>query len=380
MIRGRHAFVLRAAWDRERARACALLLPGEHVDASRFGDLVRDVSAAHREVSHPHVPAVIAHNPLGDKPFVAFECAAVADGLTLLERLGAGPKVPYEGADGFIASLRSAMEAHHRGDDPRRCLGRLSLANVLFDARGGWHLVGLGRNFPTEDALGRPDASVPCFHAPEVGAGGAPSPVGDFIALRLLMRAMLTFVALPEPLARVLRGEAGPEADALVESLRWFEREVMTEVPAMRPSLNRIVEESERVRVLLRVRPSPERFAAHVAALLRADLEKSPTPTLVVGEQGALAVLPDGTALRFTNAAQRILLALARSHEGDPAAVTSVWSLVDAGWPGERVAPTSATNRVYVTLNRMRAAGLAPCLERVDGGYRLSPAVRVKVA
>ncbi|MFO0626425.1 MAG: hypothetical protein U0325_12500 [Polyangiales bacterium] len=380
MVRARDAFVLRSAWDAQRDRLCTLLLPGARADIARFAEVVRAVAAAHADLAPPHIPAVVAHDADGDKPFVAFDCAAVMDGQELQERLGAGPAIPYEGADAFIASLRAALERYHRGDDPARCLGRISLANVLFDADGGWHLVGFGRNFPVEDEFGRPDGAVTFFHAPEVGVDGPPSPVGDFIALRLMMRTLLGFVELPPGLRRVLRGEVEPDDLALVQALLWFEHEVMAQVPQRRPSLREIVAQSDRVRALLGVTPSPTRYAEHVAALLRARKEKSGATTLVVAVDGATVVLPDGERVRLSGASRRIMLALAAAHARGADAVLSMWELVEAGWPGERIRAESAANRAYVTVNRMRAAGLAGWIERVDAGYRLAPSLQVKVA
>lgn len=378
VVRVRPAHVLRAGWDHETDRACTLLLPGALADRARFGGLVADVAAAHASVRDPRVPGVLAHATEGDKPFVAFACAAVTDGVALLDRLAAAPRIPYEAADGFIASLRLALQAAQGAAAAPRCVGRLSLANVLFDDGGRWHLVGLGRNFPVEDERGRPDPAVHAWFAPEVGVGGAPSPVGDFIALRLLMRSLMPFVDTPPAIQRVLRGDAVGDDGALARSLLWFEREVMSAAPGARPTMERIVAESDGVRALLGVAPDPDWFARFVAALLRGVREKPATPVLVVGEGGASAVLPDGTALRFAGAAARILDALARSH-AEGAAALSVWDLVERGWPAERIPATSATNRAYVTVNRLRAAGLGDLLERVEAGYRLAPSLVVKL-
>lgn len=379
IVRAREAFVLRGAWDPREERPCTLLLPGAKADIGRFSEVVRAVVAAHEGLAHRHIPAVIAHDDQGDKPFVAFDCAAVMDGQELQERLGAGPLIPYEAADAFIASLREAMACSHRGDDPARCLGRISLANVLFDGDGGWHLVGFGRNFPVEDEHGRPDGAVTFFHAPEVGVDGDPSPVGDFIALRLLMRTLLGFVDLVPRLRRVLRGEVRPEDEELMQALLWFEHEVMLQVPQKRPAMREIVAQSDRVRALLGVTPAPERYAAHVAALLRLRCEKPGTNVLAVSTDGARVVLPDGEGTRLSGAARRILVALVDAHARGPDVVLPLWALVEAGWPGERIRAESAANRAYVTVNRMRAAGLGRWIERTDAGYRLTPSLLVKV-
>lgn len=102
--------------------------------------------------------------------------------------------------------------------------------------------------------------------------------------------------------------------------------------------------------------PDPAGFARYIADLLRAAGEKRPTSVRGVRDEGATAVLPDGTELRFAGDARRILDALARAH-AEGAVGLSVRDLVAQGWPDERIRATAATNRAYVTVNRMRAAG-----------------------
>ncbi len=379
-VRARDSFVLRAARDHRDGRVVTLLVPGVRADRTRFAAIVRAVAEAHAELSHPRIPRVLAWSDDLRAPGLAFDCAARFDGLALAERLHAGPPVPYAAADGFLASLREAMEASHVCTDPTtggpRCMGRLSLANVLFDVDGMWHLVGFGRNFPIEDEHGRVDASVPSFAAPELAVGASASPVGDFVAMRLMMQSLLAYVDGPAAILRILRGELGPDDGPLLEALMWFEHEVMVQMPPRRPSMREIVAMSDRVRDILGIQRAPEVFAAYVRDAY-ASWAAAARPRLRVSPDGACVRLPDGSERRFTGASRRIVTALVEAHARGPDCALTVWDLIAAGWPDERVRAESATNRAYVTVNRIRAAGLQSFIERVDAGYRLAPALMV---
>ena len=79
--------------------------------------------------------------------------------------------------------------------------------------------------------------------------------------------------------------------------------------------------------------------------------------------------LADGTtvSLERRGAARRVLGALAEAG----GATCGVFALVEAGWPGERMDPTSALQRLYTTIRSLRRLGLEESLRTVDGGYRL---------
>jgi hypothetical protein len=61
--------------------------------------------------------------------------------------------------------------------------------------------------------------------------------------------------------------------------------------------------------------------------------------------------------------------------DADRAESCSVRTLLEAGWPGERVAPEPGANRVYVSVSALRKMGLRMVIERCDQGYRLAPGV-----
>jgi hypothetical protein len=52
-------------------------------------------------------------------------------------------------------------------------------------------------------------------------------------------------------------------------------------------------------------------------------------------------------------------------------------ALQEAGWPGERILPHAAQNRIYVAMNQLRKLGLKDALRRSGEGYFLDPALRI---
>ncbi len=70
--------------------------------------------------------------------------------------------------------------------------------------------------------------------------------------------------------------------------------------------------------------------------------------------------------------------ALVRAGEVRPGEWLSIEVLFQAGWPGERIRPSSIANRVHVSLSRLRKLGLGAILERDPAaGYRLSGSPRL---
>ncbi len=53
--------------------------------------------------------------------------------------------------------------------------------------------------------------------------------------------------------------------------------------------------------------------------------------------------------------------------------------LIAAGWPGERLLPDAAGNRLRVGLSTLRGLGLGDLIERTENGYRLDPTVPVRI-
>ncbi len=102
--------------------------------------------------------------------------------------------------------------------------------------------------------------------------------------------------------------------------------------------------------------------------------------TLEIRANGSAAELRGGVAGRVTidlsrrAALRRILLALAERHGQRGLTLAEV---LEAGWPGERMRPESASARVYMAIRRLRALGLEEVLVTTEDGYALSSLVRV---
>lgn len=89
--------------------------------------------------------------------------------------------------------------------------------------------------------------------------------------------------------------------------------------------------------------------------------------------------LPNGRTmdLRHRVPLRRITACLLRRHRMSPGTPVNASELVAAGWPGERLLPCAATNRLYVALATLRSLGLRGCLRRGRGGWLLDPELRV---
>ena len=75
---------------------------------------------------------------------------------------------------------------------------------------------------------------------------------------------------------------------------------------------------------------------------------------------------------------RRLWTSLLDARRDQPGTCLSAEALVDAVWPDERMAWSSARNRLYVALSHLRKAGLGPVLQSQEGGWRLDPAIRLE--
>ncbi|MDP1921138.1 MAG: hypothetical protein Q8L14_33160 [Myxococcales bacterium] len=106
---------------------------------------------------------------------------------------------------------------------------------------------------------------------------------------------------------------------------------------------------------------------------------------LRAGEGSLLQLSPDGRTVRFDDThidfsrrgpLRRVLLALARAFEEGRRLSSD--ELRNAGWPGERMLPSSASARVYMAVRRLRALGLENTIVTHDDGYGLAARVRLE--
>jgi DNA-binding winged helix-turn-helix (wHTH) protein len=74
----------------------------------------------------------------------------------------------------------------------------------------------------------------------------------------------------------------------------------------------------------------------------------------------------------------RLLLALATHHAAAPGQPMSADTLCEHVWPGERIMPEAATNRLYVTISGLRRDGLRDVILNVEGGYLINPSLKLR--
>jgi predicted ATPase len=91
--------------------------------------------------------------------------------------------------------------------------------------------------------------------------------------------------------------------------------------------------------------------------------------------------LRDGTRVELgvRSPARRLLLGLVTRHLRAPGDPSTIAALAAEGWPGERIDPRAAKNRVHVALAELRRAGLRDLVCRSPRGYFLDPTATIAV-
>ncbi len=140
-------------------------------------------------------------------------------------------------------------------------------------------------------------------------------------------------------------------------------------------------ERSDDVRTLLRIlgRGVSALSGSAVEEGGRAGGEAAPERALLLAPQGRWMRCPGGAwqDLRRRGPARRLLIELALRQREAPGAGVSLDELREAAWPGERMAPASAANRIYVALHQLRGLGLQDRVIRTQDGYLLDPTLPV---
>jgi hypothetical protein len=106
-----------------------------------------------------------------------------------------------------------------------------------------------------------------------------------------------------------------------------------------------------------------------------------PADALVVSEDARTFRTPAARAvtLERRRAVRLILLKLVDHRLKAPGEALSADTLLEYGWPGERVLAEAGASRVYVALATLRKLGLRGLLVSRDGGYLLDPSVELVV-
>lgn len=209
--------------------------------------------------------------------------------------------------------------------------------------------------------------------------------MGDFVALHLLLRSLLSLVDFADEVVRVLRGDLVGYHQEILDCLRWPDLFLLAQPPARRGTRAEAEAVSSRLRELCGVRPDLDAFEAFVrhsipGEELPASDGAGGHSVLVLGVETSWAMGPDGSRHMLGQAHRRIVTALAQLHRRSPGAVLTMHELLEAGWPGERPIPEAGANRVYVALTQLRRRGMRDLIERCDGGYRLVPDVQIRFA
>ncbi|MBN8616515.1 MAG: tetratricopeptide repeat protein [Deltaproteobacteria bacterium] len=114
----------------------------------------------------------------------------------------------------------------------------------------------------------------------------------------------------------------------------------------------------------------------------RALVRALPAERFVFSPAGGGFVAPDGARIDLSRRATlaRLLDALVQKRLAQPGVAASFDELIAAGWPGERVLPLAAQNRLRVAMTTLRNMGLRQVLVFRDGGHLLDPDVPAVIA
>lgn len=83
-------------------------------------------------------------------------------------------------------------------------------------------------------------------------------------------------------------------------------------------------------------------------------------------------------SMRRRHAMRRILLRLVEQWNTAPRQAVLMSTLIETGWPNERILADAAMNRLYNTIAVLRSLGLAEMLHSAEGGYALDPAISIR--
>jgi hypothetical protein len=177
-------------------------------------------------------------------------------------------------------------------------------------------------------------------------------------------------------LAEAERAQRDDDEQATQELLARFRSEIAFAHAEDGPDEPSLAERSDDVRLALRL------LADASARLLVDTRPGGGEDALLVAEDARWFRAPghDWEDLRRHAVLRRILLALLEQRRVAPGKGLSVEALVRAAWPGERIRPDAAANRVYVSVAKLRRRGLSDCLIRNEEGYLLTETVPVRRA
>ena len=141
------------------------------------------------------------------------------------------------------------------------------------------------------------------------------------------------------------------------------------------------VEQSDDLRIALRIlsRAVSQTHGALPGTRASASAQAKPLQAALCMGAGATWFQIEGERrvdMSRRNNSKAILRGLAEHSLDDQASSLSVDDLLAIGWPGEKMARSSALNRLYVALATLRSLGLRDVIERRPHGYALNARVR----
>jgi predicted ATPase/Tfp pilus assembly protein PilF len=249
-----------------------------------------------------------------------------------------------------VATLEQACELLEKANDRRTAAAaQMSLAAALAslgridDARTR---ASAARSAVDSDDVYRTLADVESLHI-DLAVAARARAEGDFVASRKMLervRAVLDAISAPDPAFR---------------------------------------------NVALRDRSNDVRIAARLAEQALGDLRAAAVGCAPAHWSNALVVqrdclwfaLPDGTRVELgrRRALRNVLLRLVDERVRAPGAGIPSRTLINAGWPDEKILARAARNRLNVTITTLRNLGLRNVLIGDEEGYRLDPDVPVRV-
>lgn len=368
-----------------------VIIPAPHASVDAARERLDRYGAAHARLSGEGLPPVAESAPRAEQPFVAFAIDAPWDGETVMARLGeSGMRVSYAEAAGFVDRVSSTLERAHAILDPHTdrpfALGHICWSNILIARDGSAYVHGFGHNIAALTERDTISGAPSVYLAPEVGAGGLPSPGGDLYAFTLLQRSVLSYAELPSSLDRVFRGVPEPGDEVVARVIATMNARVIGASPSERATMTeaRAVwrEEWAAAAIVPDVRALAERLANLVALDEQAigGTMHEREGELVIGKDGMWLRGPTGEthSLATRGPLRRVLLRLARAHREQPGQRLEADALLEAGWPGERPIREAGLNRVYVAVSTLRKMGLRDVLLRDEQGYRITDEIVIR--